>query len=207
MMNFIAVLFVNYLVSGPWKSEIKQSINPLTDTITVSLQLPKILSGTRLHLGLLIGIIIAVLCYVLLFKSTFGYNIKAAGLNPKAARFGGINVGNTLIFSMILSGGIAGIGGMSEIAGLHHYLMDGISPGYGYTAIVVALLGRLNPIGIIFSSILFASLIVGADTMQQLAGVPISIIRIIQALVIIFVLVSEVFIRKRRKKYDLERNY
>lgn len=200
MLNYVAVLIVSYLVSGPWGSETKMSITPMTDTITSSLQLPVIIPGTRFHIGVLLGIAIAVFSYFLLFKSTLGYKIRAVGLNPRAASFGGINVKMVMVLSMVLSGGIAAIGGMAEVAGLHHQLMDGISPGYGYTAIVVALLGRLNPLGIIVSSIMFAGLIVGAGTMQQQAGVPISIINIIQALVIIFVLTSEGFMRWRKRR-------
>jgi ABC-type uncharacterized transport system permease subunit len=200
MLNYVAVLIVSYLVSGPWRAKTKVSMSPMTDTIASSLQLPVIIPGTRFHIGILLGIALAVFSYFLLFKSSLGYKIRAVGLNPRAASFGGINVKMVMVLSMVLSGGIAAIGGMAEVAGLHHQLMDGISPGYGYTAIVVALLGRLNPLGIIVSSILFAGLIVGADTMQQQAGVPISIIRIIQALVIIFVLASEGVMRWRKKR-------
>ena len=196
MLNFIAIYIINYLVSGPWNNPTIVTLNPMTVHIMPSAQLPILINGTRLHFGIVIAIIAAFLAYFVLYKTVFGYDLRACGINPKAANFGGIKVGKTIALTMFVSGGLAGIAGMIEVTGIHHFLMDGISSGYGYVGISVALLGKKHPIGIIFSSILFAILFVGAGTMQQRVGVPIAIIQIIQALVIIFVLIGEFFIRR-----------
>jgi ABC-type uncharacterized transport system permease subunit len=196
MMNFIAIYLINYLVSGPWKNPTVVTLNPLTSYIMPSAFLPILISRTRLHFGIVIAIIAAFLSYFFLYKTVFGFKIRACGSNLRAANFGGIEVGKTIAFTMLISGGLAGLAGMCEVAGVHHFLMDGISSSYGYAGISVCLLGKKHPIWVIFSSILFAVLLVGAGTMQQRVGVPIAIIQIIQALVIIFVLIGEVFTRR-----------
>ena len=123
--------------------------------------------------------------------------MRVVGHNPLAGKYGGMNVGRIILISMIISGGFAGMAGMGEIAGVHHRLLENISPGYGYTAIVVALLSYLHPLAVIIVSVLFAGLIVGADSMQRIAGLPAALTYVVQGLIVLFVLGSEYFVKRR----------
>jgi simple sugar transport system permease protein len=196
MMNFIAIYLVSYAVGGPLKDP--YAIFHRTPIIPSTAKLPKIIPGTRLHAGFLIAIFCSILIYILLSKTTLGYKFKAVGNSQECALCSGMNVQNLIILSMILSGGFAGLAGMGEVSGVHHYLLENISPGYGYLAFAVAILGRLNPLGSILASILFAALVVGAESMQRTAGIPVVLIYVIEGLVILSVLGGESFIRKKR---------
>lgn len=119
--------------------------------------------------------------------------MRVVGHNPFAARYGGMKVERVILFSMWISGGFSGLAGMSEVAGVHHRLLQNISSGYGYTAIVVALLAYLHPLAVIGVSILFGGLIVGADAMRRMAGLPAALASVVQGLVVLFVLGSAYF--------------
>jgi simple sugar transport system permease protein len=197
MMNYIAIYVLNYLIRGP------MSIGggwPRSSIITSSAWLPKLIPGTRLHAGFLFALLFAVLTYVLLFKTPLGYRIRAVGANPKSARYGGMSISKNIVLAMFFSGGLAGLAGMGEVTGLHHYLLDGISAGYGYTGIVVALLGKLHPLGVIISSILFGALIVGTQAMLRAVGITLDLVLAIEGMTVIFVLVSEVLTHYRLKR-------
>lgn len=198
MLNSIVYYFILYLVSGPMK-------NPAvgynqTRPISPSAFLPILISDTRLHAGVLIAVAVAVFAYLLLKRTTLGYTIKAVGAGPRAASYAGISIPKNIMIVMLLSGGLAGWAGMGEVLGVHHLMMLDISPGYGYTAILVALLARLNPIATIASAFLFAGLLNGSVSMQRGAGVPSSLVLIIQALVVIFVLASEYLTRTKKMR-------
>jgi len=135
---------------------------------------------------------------MILWKMPLGYYLRVVGSNPDAARFAGISVSRTIIIAMLISGGLAGAAGMMEVTAVHHRLTAGISPGFGYTAIVVALLGQLNPFGVLIAAYFFASLVIGADSMQRLVGLPVSLTEVIQALVVLFVLASDYITRRWR---------
>lgn len=195
MMNYIAISFISYMVHHPLRDP--EGFLPQSSPLTAAAKLPVMLARTRLHIGLLLGIAGAVALYVVLTRTTLGYQIRVVGQNPLAARYGGMHVGRIIVISMLLSGGLAGLAGMVEIAGVHHKLIEGISPGYGYTAIVVALLSYRNPLAVILVSILFAGLMVGADAMQRVAGLPAALAYVVQGLVVLFVLGSEYFVRRR----------
>ncbi|MGC8817212.1 MAG: ABC transporter permease [Candidatus Hadarchaeum sp.] len=196
MLNNIASYFILYLVSGPMKTP-EVGYNQ-TRIITSEAFLPIIIQDTRLHAGVLLAICAAIFVYVLVEKTSLGYKIKAVGHSPKAAKYAGISMSRNILIVMFVSGGLAGLAGMGEVLGVHHLLMLDISPGYGYTAILVALLARLNPIATIASAFLFAGLLNGSVAMQRGAGVPSSLVLIIQALVVIFVLASEYATREKR---------
>jgi simple sugar transport system permease protein len=159
--------------------------------------LPLLLPPYRVHLGTILAVGAAAAVYLLLWRSSFGYDLRAAGLSADAARYGGIKVVRNIVWVMVISGGLSGLAGASEVLGFHHRLFVGLSPGYGFTGIVVALLGRLNPIGVIFSSVLFSTLIVGATHMQSAVGVPAAIAGIMQGVVILFVLGTELLLDYR----------
>lgn len=154
---------------------------------------------TRLHVGFIFAIIMAILVYILLWRTTIGYRIRAVGLNPHAARYAGINVPRYMTFSMALSGAFAGLAGAVEILGLHHRMFEplAVSAGYGFSGIVVALFGKLHPLGAIPSSILFGGLLVGGDKMQRAVQIPQVLVTTLIGIVILFVVGSEIWSRRR----------
>jgi len=186
MLNYIAIFLVSYLVHGP----LQDPGSPLGQTARLSAgaTLPVILPATRLHAGLLLAIVVALAAYVLLWRTTWGFRIRVVGKNLMAARNAGINVPWSIVSAFLLSGALAGLAGFTEVAGVQHRMIENLSPGYGYTAIVVALLGQLNPIAVLASAILFAALQVGASTMESAVGVPSSVVTIVQYLIVIFII-------------------
>lgn len=207
MLNYIAVYFLAYLVSGPMMDPAGFNF-PQSRIIPDGLQLPLFIPGMRIHAGIFIAIIAAVIMYFF-WRSTTGFRVKLVGASKNVAKYAGINVNSTIIFTMLVSGGLAGLAGFNEAFGVHYRIMDGIANDYGNLAIVVALLGNLRPIGVTVSSLFFAALMVGGSTMQRLAGVPYSVVNVLQGLIIIFVICREVikidsvkklFIKKGGKK-------
>ncbi len=194
MMNYIALYGVSFMNHVPLREVI--GIFPQTDLIVEGAQLGRLLPPTRLHAGILVALGLAVASTVILQRTTLGYRLKAVGFSPDASHYAGIEVRSTMILSMVLSGGLAGIAGMSEISGIHHRLMDNISSGYGFTGIVVALLGRLHPLGVAVTAIIFGALNVGADSMERTMGMPSPLAFILQALVVLFVLGGDMLTRK-----------
>jgi len=157
---------------------------------------------TRLHSGFLFAVLMAILVYIFLWRTTIGYRIRSVGLNPHASRYAGMNVKATMVLSMTLSGMFAGLAGAVEIVGLHHRMFEptAVSAGYGFTGIVAALFGGLHPLGIIPSSILFGGLLVGGDKMQRAMQVPQVLITAILGLVVLFVVSTDYFVRKRQNR-------
>lgn len=157
---------------------------------------------TRVHVGFLFAIVMAILVYILLWRTTVGYRIRAVGLNPSAARYAGINVRFYMVFSMALSGAFAGLAGAVEILGLHHRMFEplSVSAGYGFSGIVVALFGKLHPLGAIPSAVLFGGLLVGGDKMQRAVQVPQVLITTIIGIIIIFVVSSDIWSRRRASR-------
>jgi len=157
---------------------------------------------SRLHSGFIFAVIMAVLVYIFLWRTTIGYRIRAVGLNPHASRYAGMNVKRTMVLSMTLSGAFAGLAGAVEILGLHHRMFEptAVSAGYGFSGIVAALFGKLHPLGIIPSSILFGGLLVGGDKMQRAMQIPQVLIVAILGLVVLFVVSTDYFVRKRSSR-------
>ncbi len=192
MLNYIAIYFVSYLVHGPMEEV--GGFMPQTPRVAPGAQLPLLIPPTRLHAGIILALVLAVVIHFVLWRTTFGYRLRAIGANPRAARYGGIKIGRNIALTMFISGGLAGLAGANEVLGIHYRLLDGISPGYGFTAIVVALLGKLHPLGVVAAALLFASLSVGADMMQRMVRIPIALAHVIQALVVLFVLGTEILL-------------
>jgi simple sugar transport system permease protein len=195
MMNYIAIAFVSYLLSGPWRDP--AGTEPFTARLAEGTWLPVILPGTRLHAGLVVALLAAVALWWVLRNTVYGYQITVAGANNEAARYGGIRTGRLIVLTMFLSGGLAGLAGVGEVAGVHKRVIESFSPGYGYTAIAIAMLGGADPLGVVVAAFLFAALVIGVNGMQDLVGVPVSIVFIIEGLVLLFVLGSEHLRRKR----------
>jgi general nucleoside transport system permease protein len=189
LLNYVAILLVSFFLQGPIQAE--GAFYPQTELFPDVARLGKIIRGYTLHQGFWIFLVMVVVVYVILFKTTFGFRIRAVGFNPEGALFAGIDYRKILVLSMVCSGALAGLGGSVEILGVHRRLMEGFSPGYGYDAIAVALLANLNPVGVIFSSFFFGALRNAASGLQIDFGIPVSFIYIIQALAIIFVVSSQ----------------
>jgi simple sugar transport system permease protein len=196
LLNFIILLFVNYLVFGPWKDPMAMGW-PQAEPIVDAGLLPKLLSRTRLHSGLLISLLGALATWVLMKFSIWGYEIRAVGANQKAAEFSGIPLNRTIVRTALISGGLAGMAGVSELCGLRGYLTLDLSPGFGYTGIVVAMLAGLNPLGVVLSAFFVAVVYNGADAMSRVLSVSNYIADVITATALLTVLVSMLLTRYR----------
>jgi ABC-type uncharacterized transport system permease subunit len=187
MLNFVALHAVGYLVRGPLQEPLH--IYPQSDVLPSVAQMPKLIPGTRLHWGLIAAVAAAVLLWWVLRYTAVGFRLRAAGANPYAARSAGlINVGRVTLTAFLVSGGLAGLAGAVELTGVTFALYENISPGYGYTAIAVALLARLNPLAVIATGVFFGALEAGASGMQRDAGVPAAFVSVIEAGIILAVI-------------------
>jgi ABC-type uncharacterized transport system permease subunit len=171
LLNFIMLLFVSMLLEGVLKDPTGLGW-PQSSKVIADAQLPRIVTGKRLHYGFVIAIVAAIAAWVVMRRTTLGFEMRAVGHNPEAARFAGIPVNRVLVKTALLSGGLAALAGFSEVSGLKGNLTLDLSPGYGYSGIVVAMLAMLNPLGVVFSAIFVAGIFVGADAMSRSAGVP-----------------------------------
>ena len=192
MLNFIALELVRYSIDGGPLQEATKAYQQ-SERIAANAILPRILPkewvpSNRFHLGIILALILAVLLYWILFRTILGYQIRAVGQNQVAARVAGINISRNIIIAMLISGGLAGLAGTIELMGLSPHRLYQNAPGYGYTAIAVALLGRLHPIGVIFSALLFGLLQAGSEEMQIIAQVPSKLTWVTQATVLLLVL-------------------
>jgi ABC-type uncharacterized transport system permease subunit len=171
LLNFIVLLFVSMLLEGPLKDPMGLGW-PQSRRVIEEAQLPRLIKGKRLHFGFILAIASAIVVWVIMKKTTLGYEMRAVGHNAEAARFAGIPVNRVIVKTALLSGGLAALAGFSEVAGLKGNLTLDLSPGYGYTGIVVAMLAMLNPLGVIAAAIFVAGIFVGADAMSRSANVP-----------------------------------
>jgi simple sugar transport system permease protein len=199
MFSYIATYLTSYFVNYPFKAPgwVAETV-PIAD----SAELPRILPPTQLSASIIIAIAMAGAVYYILQKTTLGYEVRASGLNPSAAENGGINVKRTMILAFILSGALAGLGGAGEVLGVHYRFIQGFSPGYGFDGLAVALVGGLNPVGVLLAGVLFGALRSGGMLMTRATHVPLDIVVIIQALVIVFVAAPNLikyFLRWRKK--------
>jgi len=195
MLNYVAILWVGYLVYGPWKDP--NGFMPFTKGFEEYALLPT-LPGTRIHAGITFAIIIAVVLYIIFKRTTWGYQIGVIGESQKVASYAGMSIKKNIVLVMLISGGIAGIAGMAEVSGIIGRLQYNISPGYGYTAIIVAWLSRLNPFVIILVAIFFGGLLNGGYALQ-IVGLPAVMVSMLQGAILFFVLGGEMFTRYRIK--------
>ncbi|WP_375804203.1 MULTISPECIES: ABC transporter permease [unclassified Carboxydocella] len=194
MLNYVAILWVDYLVFGPWKDP-KGFNFPLTATFGPGATLPT-LGNTRIHAGFLLALLAAVLIYLIFRYTTWGFQLKVVGESRAAARYAGMSITKTILLTMFFSGALAGIAGMAEVAGITQRLQQGLSPGYGYSAIIIAWLARLHPFAILLVAFLFGGLLSGGYALQTL-GLPAASVYMLQGLILFFVLGGEIFINYR----------
>jgi len=190
MLNFVALYLISFLVRGPLQEP--THIYPQTSSIPAYAQLPVILEGTRLHVGFVLAVVAGFIAWWMIRNTAAGFRLRVTGANPQAARVAGmINVERTTRNTFLVSGALAGLAGAIEVHGVTFALYENISPGYGYTAIAVALLAGLNPAWVVASGILFGALETGASALQRDAGIPATLVWIVEALVILAVLATE----------------
>lgn len=207
MMNAIAVQLMNFLLREPMidpsQAQLASKI-PQTAALLEIFRLPRLVP-TRLHLGALIAVILAILVYILLWRTTLGYRIRAVGQNPQAARYAGIKVQRYMVLALLLSGAFAGLAGATQVYGVNYRMItDGSASGFtgsaGFNGIVAALFGQLHPVWSIPASILFGALLVGANKMQRMVQVPSALVIALNGLVVVFVVSSEIWRRRRQRQ-------
>ncbi len=196
LLNFVALLFVSMMLEGPMKDPSAMGW-PQSYPILDELRFPRLLEHTRVHAGLLLGLAIAVAVRVIMTRTLFGYEVNAVGANMAAARFAGIPTGSVLLKTALLSGGIAGLGGASEVIGRAGYLTLDMATGYGFVGIVIAMLSQLDAIAVIFVSIATAALMIGGDSMSRVVGVPTYMTDVVVAVALLSVLPATLIVRYR----------
>ena len=210
MMNAIAVQVLNYLLRGPIMDPVQVeqgSFIPQTARFSIATDLPRLVP-TRLHAGVIVGVLIAFLAWLLLWRTTIGYRIRAVGLNPHASRRAGIYVERYAMLAMLLSGALAGMGGATQVLGVNHRMFtDGSAAGFtgsaGFNGIVAALFGQLHPLGTIPASFFFGALIVGANSMQRAVQIPSALITALNGLLVVFVVSSELWRRRLMQREQM----
>jgi len=195
MLNYVALLLADWLVHGPWKDPLAFGF-PGTPRFPAAAALPA-LAPTRVHLGLLFGLAAALVLWVLFRRTRWGYEIGIMGESDRAARYAGMPTKRTILLVLALSGALCGLAGMSEVAGIGQQLQRNLSPGYGYTAIIVAWVGRLHPGGIVVVAFVLAALLVGGDQIQMSMGLPAAIAPMLQGIILFFLLGGELLTRYR----------
>jgi simple sugar transport system permease protein len=200
MLSYVASHFTSYLVAYPFKAPgwVSQTV-----PIASSAELPRLLPASQVSVALFLSFFLIAITWYVFQKTSFGYELRAIGLNASTAENAGINVKRGMVSALIISGAMAGLGGAGEILGVHRRFIDGFSPGYGWDGLAVALVGGLHPVGVLFAAILFGALRSGGIVMTRVVGVPLDIIFLLQALVILFVatpkLVRYIVIRGKAK--------
>jgi ABC-type uncharacterized transport system permease subunit len=197
LMNFVAINLAAWLVHGPMQEP--AGVFPQSEAMPDAARLPLLVPGTRLHLGFAVAAVLAVGLWAFLRFTAGGFRVRAVGASPTAARVAGrIRSRRTLVWVFLLSGALAGLAGAVEVSGVTFSLYEDLSPGYGYTAIAVALLAGLSPLGVLFTGALFGALEGGAGAMQRVAGVPAGWVGTVVALAILSIVAVDRLLRERR---------
>jgi simple sugar transport system permease protein len=190
MLVYVADLFEDYLVRGPWRDP--KGLNfPTTAEFDPVATVPTLIEGGRLHAGSIVALIVVALATVLLGRMIMGFEIRLVGAAPRAARFSGFNADRLVLFTFAISGALAGLAGIIEVAGPIGHLQPGISPGYGFTAIIVAFLGRLNPVGILIAGLFLALTFIGGEEAQIAMKVPLDLTKVFQGILLFYVLACD----------------
>ena len=196
MLVYVADLLLDYLVRGPWRDPAGFNF-PTTAEFDPVATVPILVEGGRLHLGAIITLLIVAAAAVLLGRTIKGFEIRVVGAAPRAARFGGFNANQLILLTFAVSGALAGLAGIIEVAGPVGHLQPGISPGYGFTAIIVAFLGRLNPIGILIAGLFLALTFIGGEQAQIAMKIPLDVTKVFQGILLFYVLACDSLILYR----------
>jgi ABC-type uncharacterized transport system permease subunit len=198
MLNYVAAELLTLLIVGPWKGSTQQGF-PYTDDLQGAAVL-SLIGATRIHYPtLIVAVAAALILFVLVYSTRFGYELRVVGENPEAARYAGINFLRVTLILMVFSGGLAGLAGVGEAAGVHHHLTypSVISAGYGFTAIIVAWLAKLNPAASILSAFFFAGILVGGDAIQISLGLPAATVQVFNGVLLFFLIMGDYFLANR----------
>lgn len=196
MLVYVADLLLDYLVRGPWRDPAGFNF-PTTAEFDPSATVPLLVPGSRLHFGALIALAVVAVAFILLGRTIKGFEIRVVGAAPRAARFGGFKADQLVLLTFAVSGALAGLAGIIEVAGPVGHLQPGISPGYGFTAIIVAFLGRLNPIGILIAGLFLALTFIGGEQAQITLKIPLDVTKVFQGILLFFVLACDSLILYR----------
>ena len=196
MLTYVATLLLDWLVRGPWKSPTSFGF-PVSADFTDSYLLPVLVQGTRLHLGLILAIVIAVALALMMARTLRGFRVRVIGAAPRAGAFAGFSQSGTIWFVLLLSGGLAGLAGAIEVSATIGKLQPEISASYGFTAIIVAFLGRLNPAGALLGALILAISYIGGENAQILLKLPKNVTGIFQGMLLFFLLACDTLIRYR----------
>ncbi|MFQ9511535.1 MAG: ABC transporter permease, partial [Lachnospiraceae bacterium] len=202
MLNYISINFLGLAVRSflmDPAGSVPQSAKIAADTV-----LPKIVPRTRLHIGFIIAIVAAIIVWLIMEKTTVGYEIKVVGFNKRAAKCNGISVMKNIILSAFISGGLAGMAGVIEVLAIQKKLLEGISSNCGYTAVLIALIASNHPLGVVGAAIGFAAMQVGANSIQRQLGIPSAIVNILVGLVVLLILMRTIFTKKQKKAVVVE---
>lgn len=200
MLNYIVSTMLLFLLYNHKYWMGATTYYPRTDPVTQDSWYPILTNDARLHMGFLIAVGLAIILYWVLKRTPYGFDIRALGANPVATKFEGINVARLIIVTMLLSGGLAGLAGAGEVFGVHHNLSMDISPGYGYTGIIIAMVAELNPLIVLLVAVLFGGLINGSTILVAATGIHSSITLVIQAFVLLSVLISRAMMKYRIRR-------
>ncbi|MCC2612897.1 ABC transporter permease [Neorhizobium petrolearium] len=199
LLNFVSLLFVSMLIDGVLKDPLAFGW-PQSEAVDAAARLPKLLARSRLHIGLVMAVAIAFAIHFVQSRTVFGVRSRAAGLNPTGAVFAGVPLGRTLVIVAMISGGLAGLAGTIEVLGVKGYVTSDLSPGYGYSGIVVAMLANLNPLGVVLAALFTAAMFVGADGMSRSVGIPTYIADVTVALSLLSMLIAVFFTQYRIRR-------
>ncbi len=199
MLTYVAVQLLNFLIFGPWKSPTSYG-QPQTVLFNDFQILPYIIKGTIVQAGAPIAVLIALIAWVLMSKSVFGFQVKTVGSAPNAARYGGFSENKTIWITLLIGGSLAGLAGMLEVAGPFNRMVPQFPTGYGFTAIIVAFLGRLHPIGVLVAGIVLAITFVGGEVAQTTIGLPNAAVGLFQAMMLFLLLAGDVLVRYNIKR-------
>jgi len=204
MLVYVADLFMDYLVRGPWRDP--HGLNfPTTAEFDPVATVPTLIEGSRLHAGAVATLVLVALAAVLLGRTVKGFEIRVVGAAPRAAAFAGFNANQLVLFAFALSGALAGLAGIIEVAGPVGHLQPGFSPGYGFTAIIVAFLGRLNPFGILIAGLFLALTFIGGEGAQISLKVPLDLTKVFQGMLLFYVLACDSLIVHRIRFVSMSR--
>lgn len=195
MLNYIAILLVQFAIRVPLRDP--GGFLPESAQFSDFAQIPR-LFGTRLHWGVLLALVLVVIIYILLWRTPLGFQLRAVGSRASVARYAGMKVNRSILTALMISGGLAGLAGIIEVSYSFTRLKGNISDGYGFTAILVALLGQLHPVGVLIAALLFSALTIGAESLEITLQIPVAVAQVIQALVVLFVLAGDALARRMK---------